>query len=52
MDQDHVVEGEVRWCDIMSGGEHDCLAFVGIDFEAIRQEEPVERVEVRLEYVL
>ena len=34
------------------GGERDSLAFVGIDFEAIFQEEPIEPVKVRLEYVL
>ena len=36
----------------MSGVENDGLTFVGIDFEAICQEEPVEPVEVRLEYGL
>ena len=36
----------------MSGVENDGLTFVGIDFEAISQEEPVEPVEVRLEYGL
>ena len=45
-------EGEIGWCDIWSGSEHDSLVFVEIDFEAITQEEPVEPVEVGLEYVL